>query len=733
MSLIKNASPEFIALGTKDLSIRVVPLEAAPLPLHLPIFFVHTKKGPVDRQVVDASTFNVLFGNDSLESHTPYYNHQTRYLKAALAYNSSVMVQRIRPKDAKVKANIVVYMDVLKTNLINYKRNSDGSLVPNADTNDYEINMDSPVVSGYRVKWIVEHVTDYEEENLGTYVTKPGTMVDDNGTASTMYPIFEARASNFGQHYNNIGFAIGGFYGDDLDESIKESTNSLPFKLTIYNRASETSSPVQFNTLYGEPFATISLRKRALNPISNERMDIEKAVESQWYNISDTNLPYVYPDFEGIYFYRDNYEEVTRLFVEAERKYVSIKEDIWADNKKASTISWYDFTTNDQAAILDQNYMINPFSAMSSKKVKYFALQLDDAIAVGNEYQREINMSNEVPIFLEGGFDGTVDNKEYEESVVDHMRKYGDANSEYQDLAVNVENILWDSGFTVETKKELVQFISTRKDTVLVLSTHDSSLQKPLSLSDTRAVAIALKTRLKLAPESTYYGTPVARAMVVAGTYLVRDGDNDDRVPLTYDLMVKTCKMMGAADGKWKREYLFDRVYNTVDNPGSLITSGADVQPKFIPANVKPSLWTNGVVWAQPFDLSSFHFPALQTIYENDTSVLNSFFTLMGLSALTKINAEAWRRFTGTTDLTDGEFIDLVENWLRNATIDRFADMFGISHEVIINDADKARGYSWQQVSTIYAGTLRTVCVYSSLANRLEDMPQNESADTLLS
>lgn len=669
MSLIKNGSPEIITLGAKDLSTRQIPFESTPTPRHLPIFFLYTKKGPTTRKVVTGNQFNEIFGADSLESSSKYFNHQSKFFKGCIGYNASCMVQRIIPDDAGVRANFVLYLDVIKTNIVNYLRNSDGNMVPNKNSNDYELDITNPVIEGYKIKWVKEYITVNEAEKLGTFEPIPGTMTDDLGNQSTMYPILEVRASEKGSYYNNIGIAIGSFYGDELDESIKDATGSMPFKLYIYTREDEETSPAQFNNLYDEPYCVVSLKQKAVNPNTEELIDIDTQFKNKWFNTKDTSLPYKENLFNGLYVYRKNYEKLTKMFMELERKHVTSKESVWADNKKSSTVSWYDFTTIDQNELLDQGYMLNLFSGMTSKKVKYITIQFDSAITSSTKTRREINMGSEAPIFLEGGTDGTLNNKNFEKVVIREMKKYSDPNSEYQDLAINVENILWDSGFTLDCKKELCNFIAVRKDTVLVLSVHDAELGTDYySLSESRSRGVALNTRLRLFPESTYYGTPVARAMVVIPTYTIRDDNTGDRTSLAYDIMIKAARMMGAANGKWNTNYKFDRVYGTDDNPGSLITSGTNIEPQYIPSNVKPNLWANGLIWAQPFDLNSYHFPALQTVYKDDTSILNSFFTLMALSTVTKISAEAWRTFTGTQGLTDGEFTNMVSEWLRNAT-----------------------------------------------------------------
>lgn len=723
MSLIKNASPQIILLGAKDESTRVVPSSSIPLPQFLPIFFVYTKKGPTNRVVADSAGVQAAFGSETLDSTTKYFNHQSRFLRDCLTYNASVMVQRIVPSDAGVKANAIVYMDVLKTKVTNYKRNSDGSLIPNSLTNDYEVDMDNPTIDGYRVKWIKEYVEAGTEDSYGKLKSKLGTMIDSaTGKRSTMYPIFDVRAKYQGADYNNLGFAVGSFYGDDMNETMKEYNLALPYKLTLYTRDDESSNPTQFATLYDEPYITFSFKKDAMNPDTKAAIQLESIFETSYFNETNSDLSLVYKDYENFYFYRDNFEMLCKLFLETEKAYVSIDEVEWSDGNSASTLTWYDFTSHLAEEIEAQYGMMNPFSCKTSKSVRYFTLQYDDGIATYGDGQYEVNMASDTPVWLSGGSDGTMDNDHYEEQVSEHLDEYGDTNGHYVDLAVNVESVMIDSGFSLNIKEKMTNFILVRKDTGLILSTHVASLGKSYyNLSDSRAIGTALKTRLRLCPESTYYGTPVARAIVMVGAGLLRDGSTDERIPLTYELMMKSSRMMGAGDGKWKSNYIFDRALDSDTNPGSKLQYLIDMQPEYIPGNVKPSLWNAGLVWAQPFDRSSFHLPALQTIYEDDTSVLNNYFSMIALGTVTKKAAECWRNFTGSTALTDNEFIAMVNEWMRKNTTDLFADMFNVTPDAYMTANDKLRGYSWT-MDVILEGTVsKTVCVFTPIIRRRDD------------
>lgn len=539
---------------------------------------------------------------------------------------------------------------------------------------------------------------------------------------STMYPLYAIVAKNQGKYYDNLGCAIGVLTGDDLDTKIVSSTKSMVYKLAFFTRDSASSSPTTFRSLYGEPFVQFSPKEKAVNPNTDAKMDFETVVEKNWWNETNDLLSLRYEDYETIHFFNNYFEEVCKLFLASEKAYVSDEDKQWGDGKFASSSSWYDFTTSDQDA-LDEEYLImNPISCKTSQNINYFTVVKDnDTNPVLQDNQKEVLMSLDSPVFLQGGSDGTISNAEFEKLVVADMKNYADADSEYQDLAINVESTFYDTGFTLATKKELVNFITVRKDTDIVLSTHDDELgDKTLPLSDARAVAEALKARYKLAPESEYFGTTVARGIVVMGSGKLRDGSTKNRIPLTYEIGIKAANMMGSSTGNWNSKNIFDNY------PGNALEYLIDPQPNFIPAGVKPTLWNEGVVWVQPYDRSSYHIPALQTIYEDDTSVLNNFFVMKSLGQLTKLSDRVWRKFTGTANLSNAEFIEAVTEYCNKLLKGKFDGVVTVIPNVVIDDDDETRGYSWHIVWKLYGDNMKTVLVASTEVYRSSDLTTAE-------
>jgi len=722
MNNILNASPQVINLGINDLSTRVITPQPIELPQHLAKFFIYGKKGSTKPTLTEGNQMLLQYGADTFDENHKWFNHATKFVNGVVGAGNAVMLQRIVPIDAGPESNAIIYMDIVEDDVPNYVRNSSGNYVMDTTTNSYKTD---GTITGYRVKFIKEYANkqsccpDAEGnlEDIGSAVPKTGTMTAVNGGAtSTMYPIIELRAAYKGEYYNNIGISISSLKAGEIDPKIVNSLKALPYNLSLVTRVSESQTPhTIFPSLYGESSVQFSFVDKAINPNTGSRMDIETIFDKSWFNETDELLPLKYNDYQGIKIYRDNLKTVTELLAASEQNYLSDNVVAWDDGGSAANTSWFDWGSTDLTGL---EGLLNIFTLKSTSNVNYLSIINDNTSpSFENNRQSVIDISSTTTIWLSGGSDGTLSNGMFETGVVAEMQKYLDPDSEVMDNAINVESVMYDSGYTMDTKKELCNFIAVRKDTAVALTPHeatDGESFKPLS--DQKARADVLKARLKLTPESSYYGTSVARGIVVAGTGTDNTSMNRNRVPLLYSIAIKSAKFMGSGTGKWKGVEAFDGA------PGNIITELVDIEPKFIPAGIKPTLWNSGIVWAQPYDMKQFHFPAIQTVYDNDTSVLNSWTTIMAACTLTKIADNAWRNFTGVTDLTEAELSNAIVDFVNASTQNAFDNRIVVIPEVQFTAADKERGYSWRLVNNMYANNMKSVMVYTTNTYRISDL-----------
>ena len=414
-------------------------------------------------------------------------------------------------------------------------------------------------------------------------------------------------------------------------------------------------------------------------------------------NLADVRYPATYGDFGSMAIYQNNIDYLLGLFHDKEIPFVSETSDFTVDP--------------------EDKYLFNFLSGTNSIGIPYHSFQMVEDLDT-------VLMSEYANIYAAGGSDGTLNNDTYSQQVINHVKRYADKMDQLMELAVNVESIIYDTGFRLDVKKALCYFISQRKDTMVVLATHDGS-DRVLQPSEEQSLAVALRTRLQMFPESEYFGTPVTRGMVIGRSGLIRNAQYKKRMPLSYEVALKAAAYMGAANGIWKTGKHFDGA------PGSVLDAMYDISIKWVPTSVRNRHWDVGLNWVQSYDRRSFFFPAFKTVYDDDTSVLNSFITVMACCQLNKVAHACWREFSGVSYLTNIQLLERVNNFVVNRTIGRFDNRFVITPAAYIDDMDALRGYSWHLPIKIYSPMMKTVMITNVTAFRIDpDTPVYTSSLT---
>jgi hypothetical protein len=386
--------------------------------------------------------------------------------------------------------------------------------------------------------------------------------------------------------------------------------------------------------------------------------------------------------------------------------------------------AWYDVVDADE--YLTEPGLINFLTLKSSKEVEYLGIEVDEAPTPTFDTNAGIStdpnfvhatISTAAPFYLAGGTDGDESLEAYEAQVVAHLRDYNDPDSQLQEIGLNLETIMYDTGFTFDTKKAFINFIKIRRNTMIGLSTFiENKYDKPLTIAEEIAYGALLKNLLKLAPESTEFGTPVMRGFISAGSMDLIDGTYPRRVSTVFEIADKLSKRAGRGDGKFSANDKFDRI------PGNFLTLGKNVKPEFIPNSIKNKMWQTGLIWPQAYDRVQYFFPAFQTVYSDDTSVLNNIETVLAICTIHTVNDWAWKHFTGTTSLTENSFKEAVEAFVTKNLKNRFDGQYYITPTVYLTEGDRQRGYAWHLMVEIYANNMKTVMTSKVVARRMSDI-----------
>lgn len=694
---IINAAPMAILLGIQDLSTTAELLRVTEIPSHLPKVYIYARKGPTIPQLVVGNSLVQLYGAETFDMRQPYATHQTVLAVEVNKQRNAQMIERLLPTDTGPKANFLLSLDILETEVVQYERGIDGRYITNAITGLPVPVSPAATVPGYKVKWVTTSIrTGGPSESDGTTfaatTTTPGDQID-GATVSTRYPILQFWASSYGSYGNNAGFRISAPHVQSdsaVNSDVLDALKAYPFRLSAITRVNENSTPTVAPTLAGEPFIDFVVKPETVNPFTNQPIFLADVLPTAFQQIGRPGYTDTFADLGNFYMYQDNIDLVLGLLYAKEKSFTGPGSDLTPGAD-------------------DEQYKINFFSGMSSTLAPYHAITMKTSDV------NSIAINENTNLFASGGFDGTMDETLFADLVTTAVTQYADPLSPLLDTAVNVESIIYDTGFPLATKRALCSFISQRKDTFVVLSTYDTTGPE-MTASDEAAIGIALRTQLQLYPESTFYGTPTARGLVMARYGKLLNSDYRRKLPLAIELASKAADFMGAGNGVWKVDKLFDRA------PNSEVKLFTDVNITFTPAQQKNIDWSNGLNYPISFSRNTLFFPALKTVYADDTSILSGFFSAMACVQLEKVGIQVWREFSGSVSLTPAQLIEGVNQSVLDKTTGKFAGLFRVIPEAFISGGDAKLGYSYSLPIKIYGNVSSTVSVLSLQAYRLSSL-----------
>lgn len=687
MDNIISAAPYANLTGIQDTS-RVAPvLQAETLPQHLPHVYLFAQTGPTLPQLVDSGAASLMYGTETFDLLGPYATHQTVLANVITANGGSMMVQRVLPDDAAPPATLGLYLDLVAEPAVpQYQRNPDGTYALDVNGNKQQIVGAGATAAGIIAKWVVQPITGGV---IGAGTTKAGSFQNSTGTQSQLYPILEFQASFAGAYGNNSGVSIWAPTADTspaANLSTINASNSYVYRLQFVNRADTLSTANTIETLEGEQSVEFTFKPGVIDPNTDKMLSYQQNVIPSYENTDTPGFPPQYGPFQQMYVYEDNL--------------LNVLNQIFTVEQPAGLLG---------AASPVNPYLVNIFNATDPNGVPYYNFVLDGPASGGLLFGQGVNQ------FASGGSDGTMSFASFDAAVANQLENWGSLEATLLDDAMYPQSVIYDSGFTLATKKLFAIPMSLRKDIAVVLSTQDVSLPQN-SASDESSIAVSLRTTFNNYPESTLYGTPVCRAVIMAQSGYLLNSPWTQLAPLTLQLAQRAITYMGAGNGIWRSGYAFDTA------PNNQITMFKGVNNAYKPASARNTDWQTGLVWAQNFDRKSLFWPAVQTVYTDDSSVLNSAITMFACVELEKVCQRAWRRLTGNAGLTNAQFIVKSNTLINSMTVNRFDNRFVINADTYFTKQDIANGNTWSCKITIYAPNMKTVGTFTVVAARADSL-----------
>ena len=687
-AIITSAVPRTRTLGISDVSMRQVVRDVLPTPDHLPKVYLYTEKGPEDPILVAPADAVTLYGDKTFDERSIYSTHQTVLCNQVFKKGNVVMMQRIIPDDAPPASTIRIVADVLKTNIPQYERAFDDSYLLDTFGN---LQPTGTYVDGYDVIWKAIPVP-LDGDGFTTFGQGPimeGTRTNGSGETSIVYPIIDFMVSSVGSHGNNKGIRIFVPTNDSetlIKDNIVKDEGAFPWEISCVERPDEFSSSQIVDAVNADRSRTVTFKQFSIDTSVDMELYLQDVFVPTWNEDDDPTVAPIIGPFNKIKVYQDNVDKLLTDFVEAETPYLSDNSDIIDNNTSI--------------------YLFNMLTGVTSRNAPYYAFQINNT---------SIKFNQNYTIWAKGGGDGTMSLTNFSKSVGNKVTEYLDPNSLLQQSAYHCETFIHDSGFILEDKYKLLAFISRRKDTGVILSTYTVG-GRELSVGEESSIGRALSIRAMLYPESIYYGTTACRAAVFSGYGECKAARYRYLLPLTIEIASKMADYQGASIGIWKEGKSYDTAAN------NRVRLFKKLRNCFRPANVRETDWNNGVNFVEYFDRADIYWPAMQTVYDNDTSVLNSLKTIVACISLQRAGQEAQRMFSGNASLTNAQYANEIVKYINEKVDGRFDGAYVIVPETYYTTQDLARGYSYTTKIKIYAPNMKTVQTLTVEAHRLTDL-----------
>lgn len=690
---IVNGASQTLFYGVDDKSTKSLLPDPEQIPTHLPHTFIFAADGPEFPLLVNGNGLTSVYGIDSFDARKEYTTHSSVLCGLLNAEGNAQMVQRVVPKDAKPASNVRLMIDVLETKVPVYQRMEDGTI----KRDEFNVPLETgTTIDGFKVKFTAKPIalSGEGDDMFGQGAQEVGEQVDNvSGNQSVAYPILDLAYPSRGKVGSNVGFRIWApttKSPNPMNDSMLTEQKVFPFRMAAVRRADSNSSPKIIDTNFGEQFVNLAFKPKLIDKNTDSEYYVGDVFAQSYQKIQDpSGAPPKFGPFGRIHVYQTNIEGLLNSFYEVESQYI----DAFSDFDGVSDNEFWAF---------------NMLGGVTSLNTPYHSFQI-------NSDNGAIRLSENQTIFMTGGSDGTMDLDTFDKLVAEAVGDYASETSSLLDGAYYPQSMIWDSGYGLETKYKLLDAQAIRKDIGVAVATHIVGGKK-LSASEESSLAISLRTRAQLYPESEYFGTANYRTLIVGRSGILIDSQYKERLPLTLELAVKFARYMGAGNGRWKSGFAFDEA------PQNQITMFKDINVTYTPVSVRNRDWANGLIWAENYSRRAAYFPAVKTIYNNDTSVLNSAINMALCIELQKVGDAARREFSGRTNLTNGQLAERVVKFCNDRLEGRFDGRFVIKPEVVFTEADLRRGYSWTLYLKAYMPSMKTVASLIIEAYRLDDL-----------
>lgn len=575
------------------------------------------------------------FGDGIFDLEDDFYNYQSVLAEWIGKKGTPQYIARVELPGMK-KSNARKYIEIVEHTFPVYQRGIDGgfSYTPEGDkipTGEY--------ADGYKYRFFVRNGIDDFALGNGKAID-PSTLVgklidrdDDGNIINPSAPTFTDTAG-IALPIADIQGKFMGALGDRILNHMwaPEDTDAVPGKTATIEKTGQMmyrfghrlnakngggNGPVY--GVYGDEFIDFALKPGVLNESGTQIYmgDVYKSKFSlgqQTYTGGNIHAP------TDIHLYDKNIKMILDMFLKAETaaKAVDVNYPCWIKD--------------------DEAYSINLLEPNDHYGVPYHALgmvEITDQPIDGYHSPYEDSLFS-----LAGGNDGDLSDSAYNVAVKNYC---DNVKSMFEIWDMMQYQIGWtyDLGYEVDTKKSLYSLMHHNQSLIVVASTEEDTVDDK-NTDDTISTAIALDSAYGLYPESTIYKTAPTRGVIVPYSIDLKLHKWKDKLPLTFSLAKKLNDYIGFATKIWK----------PANDPMLERNKGIDeILRNFVSLDLpqRTNFWNTQLVIVETIQHEVRGFTGLQTINDNDSSVLNNLLVVAAVGCAVRAGYEAGVVFRGQT------------------------------------------------------------------------------------
>jgi hypothetical protein len=699
------------------------PVPTQTLPLFRPLMFLSSQKGPIQTPVWQTfADARKTFGEKTFDPTSTYFSREAKFL-SKIFENSGSFIVRLAPDqdddEAATAAAMVVEAHVLEKDLPVYVTNDDGERVLATDTG---LPIDTgETVAGVSITWTVRPLaTDEEVDDITSTYTE--TVVDGVGTYKS-YPMMVFYTTNPGAWGNNTGMAfyydhtmndpdqvarIGGpLYtmapveqDDGVTGAIRDVYNNIRNRFMMKPNVTDeaTMAPVSFDNVisaaYEDGLLPYTIRVFNTNFKAIGDLYITKAQDLISWTFADDATEYtldgdalaegdelVVTDATGITEGMAVNDAVTGIPLGTEVESVvgntvTLTKALTETVADGTTIIIDDPTNAQIPSEYTDGYEINIVGGIdatteSSIQRNYYYMNVEssnDALLETLNGVEDIyslmRPIKDLNYYLDGGDDGTFADGGFEAKMVAFLNgtliNPDGSYADLEDASRYPFNYLYDTGYALDTKEELIAFQAIRGDVRSSIAAYivGEDNDKLTNISTGRY----LRDFATMILESEEKGTQGCRTKIFAQSgHLVGDTDLTAIYPATIWDAYKHAQYQN-------RTFLDQK-------PAGLPNSICDMFDtwNWVPSaeETKRRLWNDGLNYSQYYNMTGIHYPSIRTVYSYETSVLVNDFFVDAIVYTKQIMRSIWHEYVGT----DMPFAILAATLKRRIT-DRLSSMF---------------------------------------------------------